>query len=911
VYSPDSAVRAANRPQEFVAEPGAEPIPGYRLLEPLGSGGFGEVWKCEAPGGLLKALKLVTGHAGFLGDVGSPADRELEALQRVKAIRHPFLLSVDRIEVVSGQLVIVMELADKSLHDLLTEYQAAGQTGIPREELLDYLVEAAEALDLMNLHHGLQHLDIKPHNLFLVSNHLKVADFGLVSNLQEIKGDAPARQEGLTPLYASPEAIQGRASRQSDQYSLAIVYQELLTGVLPFQGKNANQLMIQQLTAPPNLLALSNEDQPLVARALSKDPLQRYASCLDFIQALICAADAATEDEKATSTDPRGATKLRKALSKFHKVPAFLAPRANASTPPAAADAPTELSPRRPGAAAAPPAPRPAALPCTPPPNFRALEVLHQDPLGEVHKLQGPDGRERLARYLPTLEGASAAEQARLVEDFKALRHPALLPVEVFRNGAGRIVLLTDPHPQTLADRFRECSSQGMPGLPREELIEYLYTAADALDTLYEKSGLEHLGLSPRTLLLDRGKLRIADFGLVELVGLRKDDSPTALNSRYGDPQFDDKSEDRTADQYSLALIYAELLTGVHPRPLRNRTRASGSPGSEGPKLDFLPATDREIIARALHSDPRQRFASCTELVEALEAALPQTDASSEEALPPLLPVLPAALLIGQDFAPESELPSARQILIDLLASLEQAPEQAPSRKARRNRPRPAILEHSLLITALPAPLVWLKLDGFRQEWGLQLVNQDDTSLVLHWCAHRSTWQRIRSRHEIGLAVSITLEPPVRRVAKVVRATVQIRPLGSGTGLEAEMFRDFAPGLLDSMCSYLQVAPNARVLPRRPFTEPLRIYPVLRNHELAPGLDGQGLDLSLDGVGFLLPESPGSEQVYLHLHTAGQAAEFVLLSRIVRAEPAEEGGYSIGAVFETEPAQQPVSAACQ
>src|SRR5881227_137400 len=105
-----SAVREAN----------AEPIPGYRLLHPLGKGGFGEVWKCEAPGGLLKAVKFVSGGGdSVLGLEEGAADQELAALQRIKGIRHPFLLSMDRVELVDGELVIVMELADRSLHEVL------------------------------------------------------------------------------------------------------------------------------------------------------------------------------------------------------------------------------------------------------------------------------------------------------------------------------------------------------------------------------------------------------------------------------------------------------------------------------------------------------------------------------------------------------------------------------------------------------------------------------------------------------------------------------------------------------------------------------------------------------------------------------------------------------------------------
>src|SRR4051794_33140068 len=125
--------------------PTTEPIPGYRLIERLGRGGFGEVWKCEAPGGLFKALKFVGGRNDLL-HAERGADQELAALQRVKLLRHPFLLSIERVEVIDGELLLVTELADRSLHDLLTDYRAAGRAGLPRAEALAYLREAAEVL---------------------------------------------------------------------------------------------------------------------------------------------------------------------------------------------------------------------------------------------------------------------------------------------------------------------------------------------------------------------------------------------------------------------------------------------------------------------------------------------------------------------------------------------------------------------------------------------------------------------------------------------------------------------------------------------------------------------------------------------------------------------------------------------
>ena len=185
----------------------AEPIPGYRLIERLGGGGFGEVWKAEAPGGLHKAIKFVYGDLQCSGDDGIRAEQELKAMRRVQAVRHPYILSLERYDIIEGQLLIVMELADRNLWDRYKECRGQGMPGIPREELLRYMDETAEALDLMNLEYQLQHLDIKPQNLFLVHNHVKVADFGLVKDLEGRL--AASVTGGVTPVYAAPETFEG------------------------------------------------------------------------------------------------------------------------------------------------------------------------------------------------------------------------------------------------------------------------------------------------------------------------------------------------------------------------------------------------------------------------------------------------------------------------------------------------------------------------------------------------------------------------------------------------------------------------------------------------------------------------------------------------------------------------------
>lgn len=255
-------------------------IPGYTLTERIGSGGYAEVWRAEAPGGLQKAVKIVYGYYD-----DEFASQELKALERIKGVRHPFLLSLERFEIISGRLAILTELADMSLDQRLRECRTQGLTGIPRDELLKYMADAAEALDFLSQRHNLLHLDIKPENLLVLGEHIKVADFGLVKELATRTQNSLV--SGMTPTYASPEMFDDEPTAHSDQYSLAIVYQEMLVGTLPFPGRTAAQLAKQHTQAEPQIMSLPPGDRAVIARALAKQPEQRFPSCKAFVESLL------------------------------------------------------------------------------------------------------------------------------------------------------------------------------------------------------------------------------------------------------------------------------------------------------------------------------------------------------------------------------------------------------------------------------------------------------------------------------------------------------------------------------------------------------------------------------------------------------------------------------------------------
>lgn len=277
---------------------GYEPIPGYILRKRLGAGGYGEVWLADAPGGLQKAIKLIYGTVEQ-----SHASSELRSLQRIRQVYHPFLLSLERIEIVDNQVVIITELAESSLLDRFEQCRRKGAPGIDRAALLDFMRDAADALDFLSQKHSLQHLDVKPGNLLIIADRIKVADFGLIKDLHD---QNQSLVSGLTPTYSAPEIFDGRPDYRSDQYSLAIVYMEMLSGHLPFPGKTTGELARQHLTQAPNLESLPPADRPIVARALAKNPLDRFGTCRLFIEQLLKTRGAALPNLLKSSDQDSG-----------------------------------------------------------------------------------------------------------------------------------------------------------------------------------------------------------------------------------------------------------------------------------------------------------------------------------------------------------------------------------------------------------------------------------------------------------------------------------------------------------------------------------------------------------------------------------------------------------------------------
>lgn len=262
----------------------------YRMLERLGSGEFGEVWKALAPGGVPVAIKRIyrpiSDHA---------SQRERQSLELIKSLRHPFLLQVQAYWIEKGgQLHVVMDLADGSLNDWCKAYTDQNLPGIPRPQLLPFFREAAEALDYLHANQVI-HRDVKPANLLYLNGHAKVADFGLARLIQ---GDETEGTLCGTPRYMPPEAWDAQVSVNLDQYSLARTYMDVAVVQKIKRKMDIAALRREHLECNFDFTGFSKDEERVLRKALSPDPAKRYASCSDFVRALIEANEPKAEDER-------------------------------------------------------------------------------------------------------------------------------------------------------------------------------------------------------------------------------------------------------------------------------------------------------------------------------------------------------------------------------------------------------------------------------------------------------------------------------------------------------------------------------------------------------------------------------------------------------------------------------------
>jgi serine/threonine protein kinase/Tol biopolymer transport system component len=260
----------------------------YRILEKLGEGGMGVVYKAQD----LKlqrivALKFLPHH---ITSTTEDQERFLQEARAASALNHPHVCTIYAIEEEAGQVFIAMEYVDGRTLRSKIEDGGLSEGPLPgrMENCIGYASQIAEALQEAHSQ-GIIHRDIKTDNIMVNSkDQIKVMDFGLAKLKGSLKLTKTTSTVG-TLSYMAPEQIQRETvDARSDLFSLGVVLYEMLAGRLPFRGEHEAAMMYSILNEEPEpiqhyLPDISSELLHIVNRALDKDPEDRYQSAHDML----------------------------------------------------------------------------------------------------------------------------------------------------------------------------------------------------------------------------------------------------------------------------------------------------------------------------------------------------------------------------------------------------------------------------------------------------------------------------------------------------------------------------------------------------------------------------------------------------------------------------------------------------
>ncbi len=259
----------------------------YTIERELGAGGMATVYLAHdlkhdrkvAVKVLRPELAAVIGAERFLAEIKTTAN-----------LQHPHILPLHDSGEVHGSLFYVMPFVDgETLRDRLTR-----ERQLPIDDALRIATEVADALQYAH-QRGVIHRDIKPENILLQGGHALVADFGIALAVQSAGGQRMT-QTGLslgTPQYMSPEQAMGERTidGRTDIYALGAVTYEMLAGDAPFTGSTVQAIVAKVLTERPTPISTVRDTVPpgmeaAVLRALAKLPADRFATAVEFSQAL-------------------------------------------------------------------------------------------------------------------------------------------------------------------------------------------------------------------------------------------------------------------------------------------------------------------------------------------------------------------------------------------------------------------------------------------------------------------------------------------------------------------------------------------------------------------------------------------------------------------------------------------------
>jgi serine/threonine-protein kinase len=365
---------------------------GYTIVRMLGSGGMGEVYLAQHPRLPRRdALKVLPVSVSADSEYRQRFNREADI---AAALWHPHIVGVHDRGEFDGQIWISMDYVDGT--DAGRMLRERYPNGMPKAEVVDIVTAVAQALDYAH-ERDLLHRDVKPANILLAypesgDQRILLADFGIARWVNDISGLTATNMTVGTVSYAAPEQLMGaQLDGRADQYALAATAFHLLTGDPPFRNSNPAVVISQHLSASPPAIGARRPElsalDSVLAKALSKDPNDRYERCADFARALAHRLHGPPTGDVGTILAPATTPPKRSRLRAGVVVPAILAVllivaitvavmefrRADRPGPPTAtAKSPTVTSPTF---MPLPPPPEPVQPPTTASPSPAAAPV--------------------------------------------------------------------------------------------------------------------------------------------------------------------------------------------------------------------------------------------------------------------------------------------------------------------------------------------------------------------------------------------------------------------------------------------------------------------------------------------------------------------------------------------------------
>jgi serine/threonine protein kinase, bacterial len=275
---------------------------GYTIVRMLGSGGMGEVYLAQHPRLPRRdALKVLPASVSADSEYRERFNREADI---AATLWHPHIVGVHDRGDFEGQIWISMDYVEGTdAARLLREHYP---DGMPKQEVADIVAAVADALDYAH-QRNLLHRDVKPANILLAhpesgGQRILLADFGIARWANDISGLTATNMTVGTVSYAAPEQLMGeRLDGRADQYALAATAFHLLTGSPPFEHSNSAVVISQHLSASPPTIGSRRPElsalDPVFAKALAKDPKDRFERCADFAHALRHRLEAAPSGE--------------------------------------------------------------------------------------------------------------------------------------------------------------------------------------------------------------------------------------------------------------------------------------------------------------------------------------------------------------------------------------------------------------------------------------------------------------------------------------------------------------------------------------------------------------------------------------------------------------------------------------